>query len=101
MPLLPAIAVLVLAQAFDYLSFLGMTARHGLGAELNPLVVLIAQHAGLPGLTAAKLATLVITVAAGFIVARRRPRLAFGVLILGVAAGIVGGLSNTATLFVF
>jgi hypothetical protein len=97
LPLLPAILVLSLAHAFDYVSFLFMTARHGLEAELNPIVVLLAQNVGLPGLTVAKIAAVVIGASAIAIVARRRPRLAVTVMILGSAAGLVGGLSNVAT----
>ena len=46
MPLI-AIGVLALAQAFDYLTFLLMTARHGLDVELNPFVVRVATELGL------------------------------------------------------
>lgn len=100
MPLLP-IAILAAAHAFDYVSFLAMVARYGLAAELNPLVVLMAQNVGLPGLTVAKIATVVLAASAALIVARRRPRVALVVMTCGVAAGMVGGFSNTATLVFF
>jgi hypothetical protein len=101
LPLLPAIAVLVLAHTFDYVSFLAMIARYGLQAELNPLVVMMAQEVGLPGLTVAKIATVVLAASAALIVGRRRPRVAVVVMLLGVAAGMVGGFSNAATLVLF
>jgi hypothetical protein len=101
LPLLPAIALLALSHAFDYVSFLFMTARHGLAAELNPIVVLLAQNVGLPGLTVAKVAAVVVAASAIAIVARRRPRVAIMVMILGSAAGMVGGLSNVATYAAF
>ena len=34
-----------------------MVDKHGLAAEANPIVVLLAEQAGLPGLTIAKVAT--------------------------------------------
>jgi uncharacterized membrane protein (UPF0136 family) len=101
LPLLTGIAVLALAHAFDYLSFLAMIARYGLQAELNPLVILMAENVGLPGLTVAKVATVVLVASVALIVARRRPRVAVVVTALGVLAGIVGGFSNTATLVLF
>ena len=97
MPLLPAIGFLALAQFFDYVSFLLMTARHGLAAEINPLVVLMAQNVGLSGLTVAKAAAVVIAAATIVIVGRRHRRAAAGVLFLGSVAGLVGGISNVAT----
>ena len=39
-----ALIVLVAAHAFDYFSFLVMTAKHGMAAELNPIVVTLAQR---------------------------------------------------------
>ena len=46
-----ALALLATAQLFDYVSFMVMIERHGRGAELNPIVVAIADSAGLLGLT--------------------------------------------------
>ncbi|HSH21486.1 MAG TPA: hypothetical protein VK992_02560 [Candidatus Caenarcaniphilales bacterium] len=101
MPLFPAIIVLALAHAFDYVSFILMTKRHGLEAELNPLVILLAQNVGLPGLTVAKVAAVVLAAVAILIIARRRPRVAMAVMVLGSVAGLVGGLSNVMTLAAF
>jgi hypothetical protein len=93
-----ALAVLALAHAFDYASFLVMVDKHGLSAEANPVVVLLAQEMGLPGLTIAKIATVAFAAMLMVVIAPRRRRLAMGLLMFGVAAGLVGGVSNVATL---
>jgi hypothetical protein len=93
-----ALAVLALAHAFDYVSFLFMVDRHGLSAEANPIVVRLAESAGLPGLTLAKVATVAFAALLMFIIAPRRRRLAMGLLVFGVSAGLVGGISNIASL---
>lgn len=98
MPIVPALAALALAHSFDYFSFLVMLARHGLAAELNPIVVLLAQEVGIAGLTVAKVATVVFACAALVIVARTRRRFALAVLVPGVVAGLVGGFSNVMTI---
>ena len=46
-----------LAHFFDYASFLVMIDRHGMAAEANPVVVVLADAVGLPGLTVAKVVT--------------------------------------------
>lgn len=95
---LAAIGVLALAQAFDYLTFLLMTARHGLGAEMNPFVVRIAMELGLAGLTFAKIVFVCFAALAAVVIARRQKRMGMAVLALGVVVGLVGGMSNIATL---
>ena len=93
-----AIAGLALAHLFDYVSFLVLLGRHGLAAEANPIVVRIAEEVGLPGLTLAKVATVAFAVALALVIAPRRRRLAFALLIFGIAAGLVGGITNVASL---
>jgi hypothetical protein len=93
-----AIGVLALAQAFDYLTFLLMTARHGLEAEMNPLVVHIAMELGLTGLTLAKIVFVCFAALAAVVIARRQQRVGMAVLALGVLIGLIGGVSNIATL---
>ena len=93
-----AFAVLVGAQFFDYASFVVMIARHGLEAELDPVVVTIAEASGLPGLTLLKVAAAVLVVAVVAVRARRSRRLGTAVLAVGVAAGLLGGISNVATI---
>ena len=91
------IAALAGAQLFDFVSFLAMVGRHGLGSELNPLVVAVADNFDLRGLAIAKLAMLAYVGVTVYLVARRHPRLATGVVFVGIAAGTLGGLSNLAS----
>src|SRR5262245_10353758 len=93
-----ALGVLALAHLFDYTSFLVMVARHGISAEANPVVVLIAQETGLPGLTLAKALTVAVAALLMVLIAPRRRRLALVLLVFGISAGFVGGISNVATL---
>jgi len=97
-PQLLSLAVLALAHAFDWASFVVMVDKHGLAAEANPIVVELAEQAGLPGLTLAKIATVAFAAILMTLIAPRRRRLAIGLLTFGVAAGLLGGLSNIATL---
>jgi hypothetical protein len=94
-----AIAVLAAAHLFDYGSFLVMTSRHGLAAELNPIVVALAQTVGLPGLTVAKIGAVALCAAVVLLIAPKRRKLAVMVLTVGIVTGFVGGLSNVATAF--
>jgi hypothetical protein len=98
LPQVVGFAVLALAHFFDYASFLVLVGRHGLAAEANPIVVRIAQTAGIPGLTLAKIATVAFAAALMVLIAPRRRRLAMALLMFGVAAGVVGGISNVASL---
>lgn len=98
MPLPAALAVLALAHVFDWASFLVMIARHGLGAEANPIVVTLVEEMGVPGVTLAKLATVIFAALLAVLIAPKRRRMAMVLLSFGVFAGLVGGLSNIATL---
>ena len=75
-----------------------MVNRHGMGAEANPIVVMLAQVAGLPGLTIAKVVTVAFAAGLMILIAPHRKRLAMGLLVFGVGAGMVGGISNVLTL---
>ena len=97
-PQLAAIGVLALAHLFDYASFLVMIGRHGLDAEANPVVVHLIQELGLPGVTVAKLVTVTFAALLALVIAPRRRRLAMTLITFGVVAGLVGGLTNIATL---
>lgn len=92
------IAVLVLAHAADYVTFLLMVGRHGLETELNPIVVTIAEEHGLALLTVAKTASVLLVAATFLVLARSRPRIAGTVLAVGVVVGGLGALSNVATI---
>lgn len=93
-----AIAVLALAHLFDYTSFLALMARHGIAAEANPLVVSLAVETGLPGVTLAKVLSVVFAALLVMVIASWRRSVAIVVLVFGVAAGLLGGISNIAAL---
>lgn len=93
-----ALTLFALAHLFDFSTFLIMTSRHGLAAELNPIVVFMATEFGLPGLTIAKLASVVFLGFTAVLLYRtRRHRTATLLLSIGVVAGIIGGCSNIAS----
>jgi hypothetical protein len=94
---LVGIAALAFAHFFDWATFLVLISRHGLSAEANPIVVKIAQTAGIPGLTLAKILTVAFAAALMLLIARRRRRLAYGLLAFGIFAGLLGGFSNIAS----
>ena len=97
-PFAVAVGALVIAHVFDFLSFLLMTARHGLMAEANPFVIQLFEQLGLPGLTLAKVLAVIIGVSVAVILMPRNRRLAMSVLVFGILAGVVGGISNLVTL---
>ncbi|MDP8904654.1 MAG: hypothetical protein M3N29_04955 [Chloroflexota bacterium] len=92
-----ALGALVLAHLFDLVSFLEMIGRHGLAAEANPLVVVLHDQIGLPGLTFAKAVSVAIGATVFVLLAPQRRRLAMTVLMFGIGAGLLGGVSNVAT----
>ncbi|MEZ4597832.1 MAG: hypothetical protein R3C32_14085 [Chloroflexota bacterium] len=93
-----AIAALGAAQLFDYVSFMVMVERHGLAAELNPIVVTLHQTVGMVGLTVVKAAAVVFLASTATLLMPRRPGVAFGVLVIGIILGVAGGVSNVMTL---
>jgi hypothetical protein len=92
-----AIGLLIMAHLADYGTFLVMIVRGGIGNELNPIVATIAEEHGLALLTVAKFATVLLVASAFMIISRTRPKVAAGVLMVGVLVGGVGALSNIAT----
>jgi hypothetical protein len=93
-----ALSLLAMAHLFDFATFLVMTSRHGLAAEINPVVIKVAQEYGLPGLTIAKAATVILLSVSVILLARTDRRKSASVLLLiGIAAGIFGGLTNIAS----
>jgi hypothetical protein len=97
------IAALVAAQLFDYGTFTLMVERHGIRAELNPIVAHGFAAFGLPIIALAKLALVVLIGSIIVILAhdqrasRGTMRIATAVTVIAVAAGLVGGLSNILT----
>jgi hypothetical protein len=96
------LATLFLAQAFDLATFSIMVARHGAGAEANPIVSDLFDSLGMPAVVVAKLA-LVLLVGALFVMAHTRDRRGVWALIgglplaLAITAGLIGGITNAAT----
>ena len=93
-----ALVFLVIAHVFDYVTFLAMTAKHGLAAELNPVVVSLAESFGLPGLTVAKLASVAFLAGVVVLVTPQRRRVAAVLVTVGISAGVLGGVSNIASI---
>ena len=97
------LAALFAAQFFDLGTFSVMVGRHGIAAELNPIVAQGFLGWGMLIVVAAKLALVVLVGSIVFLLATRpaKPlslRLAAVVTILAVAAGLTGGMSNVAAL---
>jgi hypothetical protein len=94
---------LAIAQAFDFATFSVMVRSHGPGAEANPIVQGLFESLGTPAVAVAKVAlvTLITALAIAATVNGSKGRWALigGMpLALGIAAGIIGGITNTATL---
>jgi hypothetical protein len=94
------LAALLAAQLFDFGTFTLMVGRHGIVAELNPLVAQGFVTFGLPILVLVKLALVLLLGSIVVLVGRNGPSrrsipgLAASITILGVIAGLVGGISN-------
>jgi hypothetical protein len=86
------------AQLLDLATFMGMVRQLGPAAELNPLVGALFALYGYPMVAIVKILLLaVVTAVATILFARSskpRPRLAAGLVALGILIGLVGGLSN-------
>ncbi len=84
------------AQLFDLATFVSMVRQLGPAAELNPLVGAMYAVYGYPMIAIVKIVLLaLVTAVATILIARAaRPRLAGGVVALGILIGLVGGLSN-------
>jgi hypothetical protein len=97
------LATLALAQAIDLATFSVMVARHGAAAEANPLVSDLFTTLGLPAVVAAKAALVILIGALCVASASRGRRGVWSVvgglpLALAIAAGLIGGITNTAVL---
>lgn len=93
-----ALIFLALAHAFDYVTFLVMTSKHGLAAELNPVVVGLAEQFGLPGLTIAKLGSVAFLAGVVILAAPQRRKVAGALVVIGISVGVLGGVSNIASI---
>ncbi len=97
------IATLFLAQAFDLATFSVMVARHGARSEANPIVNDVFDSFGMPAVVFAKLALVVLIGALCMAAWSRGNRGVWSVigglpLALAIAAGLIGGITNTAAL---
>ena len=96
------VATLFLAQTFDLATFSVMVARHGAGAEANPVVSDLFESFGMPAVVFVKL-TLILVVAALTLTAAGRGGRGLWALVGGlplaiaIAAGLIGGITNAAT----
>jgi hypothetical protein len=95
------LGLLIFAHVADYMTFVVMVARDGLGTELNPLVATITEDFGLMMLTIGKFSTVLLVAATFLIVGRTRPKMAVGVLVFGIFVGALGAFSNVATIDAF
>lgn len=57
----------------------------------------LAKGYGLPGPTVTKIAAVLLLGSVFLVLAPQRRRLASSVMVIGIAAGVVGGISNLAT----
>ena len=84
------------AQLFDLATFVTMVHKLGPAAELNPLVGALFAVYGYPMVAIVKivLLALVSAISTILIIRTARPRLAAGLVGLGILIGLIGGLSN-------
>jgi hypothetical protein len=92
------IGLLIVAHMADYLTFIVMVARHGIVSEANPIVASLALEHGILVLTLAKTAAVLLVASTFLVVGRTRPRVAAGVLTVGVIVGGLGAITNAAAL---
>jgi len=94
------LAALFAAQLFDYGTFTIMVERHGIRAELNPIVAHGFLAFGLPFIALAKLALVVLVGSVIVLLGQDRSasvtttRIAAFVTIVAVVGGLIGGISN-------
>jgi hypothetical protein len=94
------LAALLAAQLFDFGTFTLMVGRHGIAAEMNPLVAQGFDSYGLPILVVVKFALVVLLSSIVVLLTRDGPTrqsvrgLAAAITILAVIGGLVGGISN-------
>lgn len=92
------------AQLFDFATFTLMIARHGIGAELNPLVASSFAVSGLLGLFLIKLSLVVLVGSVTVLLSRRHAavyiptRLASFITVLAVIGGVFAGWTNYITI---
>ena len=94
------LAALLAAQLFDFGTFTLMVGRHGIAAEMNPLVAQGFDAYGMPILVVVKFALVILLGSIVVLLARNGPArraipgLAASITILAVIGGLIGGISN-------
>lgn len=93
----------VAAQWLDLSTFVAMVDRRGPGAEANPFVARLLTEYGIWLVTLGKAALVLLIVSTIVILAgdarsTRYPKLAWVIVVVAVGAGMLGGLSNVATI---
>jgi hypothetical protein len=105
--MLAGLVALLAAQLFDVATFVQMIRRHGADAEVNPIVASILADHGVATLVVVKLAAVALVSAVVAVLVSGAPgrrlgsfatKLAALIVVIGIAAGLVGGLSNGAGL---
>jgi hypothetical protein len=92
------------AQMFDFVTFTIMVERHGVQAELNPIVAASFLTGGLPILFFVKLALVMLVGATIVILGRRESpievpsKLASLITVAAVIGGVFGGWTNALTI---
>ena len=97
------LATLFLAQALDLVTFSLMVARHGGVAEANPIVGSMFESSGMVATVLAKVALVVLIGALSVAAWARGNRGVWSMvgglpLALAITAGLIGAITNTATL---
>jgi hypothetical protein len=97
------LVTLALAQALDLATFSLMVARHGGMAEANPIVGSMFESFGMSAAVLAKLALVVLIGALSVAASARGNRGVWSMvgglpLALAITAGLIGAITNTATL---
>ena len=97
------LVTLAIAQAFDFATFSVMVREHGFHAEANPIVQSLFVSLGTPAVVIAKIALVTLITALAVAAAVRggegRWALIGGMpLALGIAAGLIGGITNAAVI---
>lgn len=97
------LVTLAIAQAFDFATFSVMVREYGSHAEANPIVQSLFVSLGTPAVVIAKIALVTLIMALAVAAAVRggegRWALIGGMpLALGIAAGLIGGITNAAVI---
>jgi hypothetical protein len=98
------LASMLAAQMFDLGTFSVMVHRHGIDAELNPIVAHGFDVFGMPLVALTKGALVVLVGSIVVLLARdhpfrpRAPKLAAIITLLAVFGGLFGGISNVLTI---